>query len=109
VQSNWDLDNNRNLGQKGLFYYYLTMAKALEAVGERTVVTTDGEKHDWPVELSKAILARQNADGSFQNQDKTWFENDAVLVTAYMIRALSICHECGASAPAPDTAPVGSR
>lgn len=93
VQSNWDLENNRNLGSKGLFYYYLMMAKALAAYGERFITTDDGVKHDWAVELSQAILARQKPDGSFQNADKTWYETDSVLVTAYMIRALSICSE----------------
>src|SRR6476659_2928699 len=85
VQSNWDLDNNRNLGPKGLFYYYMTMAKALEAYGQRRVKTVDGVEHDWPKELGEAIVARQRPDGSFQNEDRTWYENDSVLVTAYMI------------------------
>ena len=70
------------------------MAKALEAYGERTVTTSDGAKHDWPTELAKAIVARQATDGSFKNDDKTWHENDEVLVTAYMVRALTICHRC---------------
>ncbi len=105
VKSNWDLENNRNLGQKGLFYYYLMMAKALAAYGERTIVTDDGVKHDWPTELAKAILARQNPDGSFQNTDKTWYETDSVLVTAYMIRALSICYEQSQKTGRPEGAP----
>jgi squalene-hopene/tetraprenyl-beta-curcumene cyclase len=91
VQANWDLENNRNLGPRGLYYYYLTMAKALSAYGEREVTTADGVKHDWPAELAKAIVARQAPDGSWKNDDKTWHENDEVLVTAYMVRALSIC------------------
>jgi squalene-hopene/tetraprenyl-beta-curcumene cyclase len=96
VQNNWDLENNRNLQQKGLFYYYLTMAKALQAYGDKQVKTADGQSHDWPQELAHAILIRQAPDGSWKNPDKTWYENDEVLVTAYMVRALSICHDAGA-------------
>src|SRR5581483_5486117 len=54
VRSNWDLENNRNLGSKGLYYYYLVMAKALAAYGERTIATDDGVKHDWPQDLGRA-------------------------------------------------------
>jgi squalene-hopene/tetraprenyl-beta-curcumene cyclase len=93
VSENWDLDSNRNLGQKGLYYYYLTMTKALAAHGERVVTTKEGVKHEWPRELAEAIIARQRVDGSWQNEEPTWYEGDPVLVTAYMIRALSVCWE----------------
>jgi squalene-hopene/tetraprenyl-beta-curcumene cyclase len=108
VRSNWDLENNRNLGPRGLYYYYLTMAKALAAWGEREVVTADGVKHDWPVELAQAIVARQRADGSWKNDDRTWLETDEVLVTAYMLRALSVCRDATAAGTS-DVAPVSSK
>lgn len=118
VQQNWDLETNRNLGPKGLYYYYLTMAKALQAYGEKQVKTADGVVHDWPQELSQAIVSRQRTDGCWQNPDRTWLENDEVLVTAYMVRALSICvasrsgaapRAVPAEADRADPAPVGSR
>lgn len=93
VQENWTLDENRNLGDAGLYYYYFTMAKALQAYGQRTIETADGKSHDWPVELSRKIISLQCPDGSWLNSNRRWLEEDAVLVTAYMVRALSICHE----------------
>ncbi len=93
VQKNWTLEENRNLKDSGLYYYYLTMAKALKACGQRELTTSDGEVHDWPVELSEKIISLQKADGSWNNSNTRWFESDSILVTAYMVRALSICRE----------------
>lgn len=94
VQENYTLDENKNIGADGLFYYYQTMAKALAAYGERTLTTRDGTKHDWAKELSDKIVSLQDADGSWHNkQSSRWMENDPVMVTAFAIRALSICHD----------------
>jgi squalene-hopene/tetraprenyl-beta-curcumene cyclase len=93
VAANWTLEENKNLGDSGLYYCYLTMAKALAAYGERTITTDEGKAHDWPVELSERIVSMQRPDGSWVNDNERWFESDPVLVTAYMVRTLSICHE----------------
>jgi squalene-hopene/tetraprenyl-beta-curcumene cyclase len=93
VQNNWTLEENRNLGNSGLYYYYLTMAKALRTYGQRKITTADGKVHDWPVELADRIISLQKPDGSWRNENNTWFETDSVLVTAYMVRALTICRE----------------
>ena len=93
VQEHWTLQENTHLGDSGLYYYYLTMAKALRAYGQRRITTSDGAEHDWPVELADKILAIQQPDGSWVNANGRWLENDSILVTSYMVRALSICHE----------------
>ncbi len=93
VQKNWTLEENCNLQDAGLYYYYLTMAKALSHYGQRTLTTSDGRIHDWPRELSAKIISLQQADGSWKNSNVQWMESDSVLVTAYMIRTLSICHQ----------------
>ena len=93
VRDNWTLEENRNVGNAGLYYYYLTMAKALGAYGQRMIETADGKTHDWPVELSEKVISLQRPDGSWANENRRWFEEDSVLVTAYMVRALSICHD----------------
>ncbi len=110
VKNNWTLDENCRLKDAGLFYYYLTMAKALRAYGERRIQTADGAVHDWPVELSERILALQQADGSWANANPRWMEDDRVLVTAFMIRALSICREAIREGGEPKTkeAPPGA-
>ena len=93
VKENWTLDENCRLKDAGLYYYYLTMAKALHAYGERRIQTSDGVVHDWPVELSERILSLQGADGSWVNANARWMEDDRVLVTSFMVRALSVCRE----------------
>ncbi len=93
VSEHYNLDENVALGPHGLYYYYLVMAKALDAHGERWITTSDGVRHDWAAELSAAIVRRQRGDGSWTNVDsQRWMEDDAVLVTAYMVRALTHCH-----------------
>ncbi len=93
VKKNWTLDENRNLKDAGLYYYYMTMAKALSAYGQREITDAEGEAHDWPAELSERIISIQSPDGSWKNSNEQWFESDSVLVTAYMVRTLSICHD----------------
>ena len=93
VQDNYTLEENKNIGQDGLFYYYLTMAKALYIYDDPIVDCRDG-KHHWAEELSKRLISMQAPDGSWHNsQSSQWFENDTVLVTGYAIRALGICHD----------------
>jgi len=94
VRDNYTLEENRNIGADGLYYYLLTMAKALAAYGEPAIVTTDGRTHVWAREMSDTLIAAQGADGSWRNaQSNRWMEDDSVLVTAFAIRTLSICHE----------------
>ncbi len=94
VRENYTFDENVNLGAAGLYYYYLVMSKALAAYGERYVVTPDGKRHDWARDLSAKIVQLQRKDGSWKNSESAqWLESDTVLVTAYMVRALTHCHE----------------
>lgn len=94
VEENFSLDDNINLGKKGLYYYYVMMAKALNAYGEEKVITKDGRIHYWAKELADKIVKLQNEDGSFYNKDQQdWLEGDSVLVTAYMLKTLSICYK----------------
>ncbi|MCY3021734.1 MAG: terpene cyclase/mutase family protein [Planctomycetota bacterium] len=94
VCDNYTLDENRNIGADGLFYYFLTMSKALTAYGEALIATTDGKTHVWARELSDKLLSLQRPDGSWCNmQSNRWKEDDAVMVTAFALRTLSLCHD----------------
>src|SRR5439155_23019374 len=69
---NWSLDENPgmrdanpDLAHAGLYYYYMTMAKALHAYGQPVIETPDGQKHDWRRELIDALSKRQRPDGSW--------------------------------------------
>jgi len=93
VRENWTVEENKNVGDDGLYYYYLIMAKALQVYGERIIKTTDGQEHDWPVELAEKLMSLQRKDGSWVNTQRRYLETDPVLVTSYAVRALSICRE----------------
>jgi squalene-hopene/tetraprenyl-beta-curcumene cyclase len=95
IQNNYTLDKNPGMpktrAEWGLFYYYHTMAKCLDAMGVDVVVDAKGVKHDWRADIVQAIAKRQQANGSFINEDQHWMEADANLVTGYALMALSYC------------------
>ena len=71
----------------GLYYGYLTMAKALHAYGEPTVNDADGKTVDWRAAFIDKMAAVQNPDGSFVGIAHE-MENNPVLVTMYVVLAL---------------------
>ncbi|MBN9120070.1 MAG: hypothetical protein J0I06_13050, partial [Planctomycetes bacterium] len=77
--------------QRGLFYYYHTFAKCMDALGEDTFTDAKGVKHDWRADLLAAIGRRQNPDGSWTNKTPNWMESDPALDTGYVLMALSYC------------------
>jgi squalene-hopene/tetraprenyl-beta-curcumene cyclase len=79
------------MGDAGLFYYFHTAAKALDVLGEKSFADEKGTAHDWRDELSTAILARQQPDGSWVNTNARWMEGDPNLVTSYALLALAYC------------------
>lgn len=92
IQHNYTLDANPGLpeamNQQGLYYYYMTFARALDAYGQDTIQTADGVHHDWANDMIAALTTRQNADGSWINEADRWMEGDANLVTCYSLIAL---------------------
>jgi squalene-hopene/tetraprenyl-beta-curcumene cyclase len=91
IQKHYDLKTNPGLGDNGLYYYYHTFAKALDAMGVDTVQDADGTEHDWRRELRDEILSRQRPDGSWINENPRWLEGEPGLVTGYALLALSYC------------------
>ncbi len=95
IQKNYTLDANpgmpKELAERGLFYYYHTMAKTLEVMEVDVFVDAAGKKHDWRAELTEALKKRQKADGSFVNANDRWMEGEPNLVTGYALMALSHC------------------
>jgi squalene-hopene/tetraprenyl-beta-curcumene cyclase len=79
------------MADAGLYYYYHTFAKALDAIGQPTIVDGEGKSHDWRAELSEQLIQLQNADGSWINKTPRWYEGDPNLVTAYGLLCLSYC------------------
>lgn len=91
LSKNYDLSENPGMGASGLYYYYHTFAKALDAAGQDAFTDSAGVKHNWRAELVDVLAERQQADGSWINETPRWLEGDANLVTGYALLALSYC------------------
>lgn len=89
LAKHYALSENPGMGDAGLFYYYNTFAKALNALGEDTFKDADGTEHNWRQELLATIKAKQQPDGSWVNDNAKWMEGDANLVTGYALLAIS--------------------
>jgi squalene-hopene/tetraprenyl-beta-curcumene cyclase len=93
LSRNYSVTENPGMGQQGLFYYYITMAKALSIAGIDTLTLADGKKVNWRQDLAKRLLDLQNADGSWVNKESGRFwEKDPNLVTAYATLTLEILY-----------------
>ena len=91
IQQHYDLSSNPGMGQAGLYYYYQTVAKALNATGAGDLVDAAGRRHDWRRDLTAELVKRQRADGSWINTADRWMESDPSLVTGYALLTLSYC------------------
>ena len=89
LKKHYTLEENPNMGQTGVYYYFNTFAKALDAIGEETFVSADGTEHRWKEELAAELAKRQKQDGSWINEAERWYESDPNLATAYALLALS--------------------
>jgi squalene-hopene/tetraprenyl-beta-curcumene cyclase len=93
IRKNYRLDENPGLGKQGLYYYYHTFAKALDALGIESFVDDKGSKHDWRRELTEKLASEQQPNGSWINTHSRWLEADPNLVTGYALLALSYCQQ----------------
>ncbi|MGD9635337.1 MAG: prenyltransferase/squalene oxidase repeat-containing protein, partial [Pirellulales bacterium] len=91
IKDHYTLAENPGMGADGLYYYFHTFAKALDAVGEDQFVAADGTSHDWRRELAEHLFKLQKDDGSWTNSSERWLESDPNLVTAYSLLALNYC------------------
>ena len=97
IRKHWTFEENPEMGQQGLYYYYMTAARALaaysKASGEKMIVDARRRTHDWRTEISEAILARQQPDGSWVNAAERWYEGEqmAIVPTSYCLLALAEC------------------
>ena len=92
ITKHFTVEENYGMEQQGLFYNYHTMAKALRAYGESTIVDAKGVSHDWYRELAEQLIDEQAPDGFWVNENSRWMERDPVLVTAYAVIALATAY-----------------
>jgi squalene-hopene/tetraprenyl-beta-curcumene cyclase len=94
LTKNYTLDENPGLGAQGKFYYFHTMAKALNAANIDFLTLADGKTIDWRQQLAEKLLNIQKGDGSWVNDEAgRWMESDAVLTTGYILMALARVHQ----------------
>jgi squalene-hopene/tetraprenyl-beta-curcumene cyclase len=75
---------------RGIYYYYLVMARALDAYGERPFITSDGREHDWPKELAEKLLSTMSEAKSWRNDNPAWYEGDSILTTSYVLNIMDV-------------------
>lgn len=98
VTANYSLDVNPGFeastdpsaGYQGLYYYFHTMARALDLYGSDTLVDPDGTEHAWRTQLCGRLLSLQNKnDGSWLNElSPRWWEGNPLLATSYALLTL---------------------
>jgi len=95
VTDNYTLEQNPGMPDdqklQGLYYYYLSMAKALSLFGSPTVAAADGTKLPWASDLGAKLVGFQGPEGSWVNNAMRWMENDKLLATSYAMLALGEC------------------
>jgi len=92
IAKNYSVTENPGRGAEGLFYHHHTMAKTLDVLKTPILEGTDGKKHNWRADLSMYLLSKQQADGSWINEaNRQFMENDANLVTGYVLIILATC------------------
>ncbi len=99
IRRHYTMEENPAMGTDGLYYYYLSAARALRAWGGDSIVTlteqdAEGRVRDWANDLVDALAGLQEPDGRFRSVDDRWMENHEVLITSYALLALQ--EACGA-------------
>ncbi len=97
IRKHYTVEANPGMGNAGLYYYYHTFAKALDAMNVDVVEDARGVKHAWRQELAAEILRRQRPDGSWINENPRWLEGDPSLVTGYALLTLAYCRPANAA------------
>ena len=92
IAKNYTVTENPGRGAEGLFYHYHTMSKTLDVMELPSLEDVDGKKHNWRADLSEYLLLKQQTDGSWINEaNRQFMENDANLVTGYVLLVLAAC------------------
>lgn len=90
VNPGFEHAKNPMAAYQGLFYYFNTMARALDLFGEEVIVDAQGKEHAWRKQLCGRLIAMQDPQsGSWINENSPrWWEGNPLLSTAYVLLAL---------------------
>ena len=82
IQQNYDFNSHPGMGTTAYYYYLQTAASALEAFEAVEIPSKNGEKHNWAADLLARLVNLQKPDGSWVNENRKYWEGNAILVTA---------------------------
>ncbi|MCH2106638.1 MAG: terpene cyclase/mutase family protein, partial [Planctomycetes bacterium] len=90
VNPGFEASDDPTAGYQGLYYYFLTMARALDLYGSETITDPEGIEHQWRAQLCGRLLSLQSAeDGSWINKNSPrWWEGNPLLATSYALLTL---------------------
>ena len=95
IRAHYSMEENvgqpKEKSQSGLYYYYHTLAKCMDALGIEEFVDAQGGKHKWRQDLLQTLAKRQRPDGSWVNPQDRFMEGDPSLVTGFALMTLSYC------------------
>jgi squalene-hopene/tetraprenyl-beta-curcumene cyclase len=89
IREHYTVDENPNIEQKTVYYYYMVFAKALQAWGEDVIVDANGQAHNWREDLGRKLLELQYDEGYWVNlADPDYMQDNEVLITAFTMTAI---------------------
>ncbi len=106
----WSVNENPGMGQRGIYFFFNVLSKALAVVGRDRFNLPDGRSVNWRAELIEKLVNLQKIDpqggGFWSNSENRWWEADPILVTSYSLLALEIAlQDAALPQPPPPPAP----
>ncbi|MDF3130694.1 terpene cyclase/mutase family protein [Kiritimatiellaeota bacterium B1221] len=86
----WTVDENPGVGTQGYFYFLNILAKCMTTANEDALTTPEGEVIHWREEMLGKLIDLQLEDGTWKNEDNSYWEGNPVLVTAYTLTAMQM-------------------
>ncbi len=91
ASNHWTLEENPNMGDQGLFFFYNIITKTLDAANVNVITTPNNQHINWKKQMAEKLISTQkveNGKGYWLNDTGRFWENDKVLDTAYSLTAL---------------------
>lgn len=85
VHPGFMFDEKQRHHLRGLYYYYLVMARALDAYGEHPLRTFDGRPRDWARDIAEQLVKNVKESKMWVNANPAWYEGDPLLTTSYVL------------------------
>ena len=89
IKDHYTLDENPGQGQRGLYYYYHTFAKAMALLGQPTLVDGQGQGARLAGRARGGPGQTQDPNGGWVNRDDRFMEGDPNIVTSFAMLALA--------------------